>query len=376
MNKVSLGKKIFQFKSATDEDIRNYCELIGIEIPIETIRIISSMCNFKYSKFLEHYKKYGNSVTIDKFLSKPNTTNSKIIAEHYGVVTTPKKRNNVYDPKYISKRENISLEEAEKYIEEYKDKKSTSKNNFIKKYGKVEGEKRYESWYNSTLKKGNNLTGGFKSKFSKEYYLKRGFSDSESIEMALKYQYENSPLHIEYYIKRNKTFEYARKAIRKIHDKKIGKDYYRILLESQGYDNDEIDIIIKEKRTTLCREKMGEKRFEQAISKMRKTFEAKGLWVPLDDMSDYMKYKKEVIRYTNMNNISEMENADKRGLAGSEGSYHLDHKFSIQQGYINKVPPEVIGSSSNLIFIPWEENVSKQAKCSIDLEELYENQKN
>ena len=51
--------------------------------------------------------------------------------------------------------------------------------------------------------------------------------------------------------------------------------------------------------------------------------------------------------------------------------YHLDHKYSITEGFKNKVPPKVIGSIYNLEFIPYNVNVSKGTKCSIKLEELY-----
>jgi hypothetical protein len=51
--------------------------------------------------------------------------------------------------------------------------------------------------------------------------------------------------------------------------------------------------------------------------------------------------------------------------------YHLDHKYSIAEGFKNKVPPEVIGSIYNLEFIPCNANTRKGTKCSIKLEELY-----
>ena len=52
--------------------------------------------------------------------------------------------------------------------------------------------------------------------------------------------------------------------------------------------------------------------------------------------------------------------------------YELDHKFSKTAGFINNVPPEVIGHYANLELIPKNENRSKRTKCSITLGELYE----
>jgi len=52
--------------------------------------------------------------------------------------------------------------------------------------------------------------------------------------------------------------------------------------------------------------------------------------------------------------------------------YELDHKFSKTAGFINNVPPEVIGHYANLELIPKNKNRSKRTKCSITLSKLYE----
>ena len=372
MNKVSLGKKIFQFKNASDEEIKQYCDMVDIECNIDLMRRVSQEVEY-YSKFIIHYKKYGSNVTIEKFLSRPNTTNSKKIQEHYGVSIEPKRRNNVYDPAYISKREGITLEEASRFIEEYKADKATSKDNFIRKYGEKVGLQKYNEWFEKSLQRGIDTSDSSRSKRHKDFYLKRGHTLEESIHLAAKYNRENSPVHIEYYIKRGKSIDYARKAIRKIHDKKNGRDSYREKLELQGFTPSEIDSIIKYSRGHCSRERLGDEEFEKRMTKTRKTFEERGLWVPLEDMSDYELYRKMVWDETNSNDIAKLENFEKRGRAGVEGAYHLDHKYSIQQGYINDIPPELIGSIKNLEFIPWEQNVKKQSNCSITEKELYEN---
>ena len=52
--------------------------------------------------------------------------------------------------------------------------------------------------------------------------------------------------------------------------------------------------------------------------------------------------------------------------------YELDHKYSKHQGFLNNVPPEVIGHYSNLQMIPRHSNRKKYNKCSITIEQLYE----
>lgn len=53
----------------------------------------------------------------------------------------------------------------------------------------------------------------------------------------------------------------------------------------------------------------------------------------------------------------------KRCFKGSS-CYHLDHICPIIEGYINKIPPEVIGHIKNLRFIPASSNIKKGSKVT------------
>lgn len=86
--------------------------------------------------------------------------------------------------------------------------------------------------------------------------------------------------------------------------------------------------------------------------------------------SDWEKYKFLVWESTNRNDLTLLENYEKRGLAGVDGGYQLDHKVSIKFGFDNNIEPDIIGNINNIEFIPWEENLSKGSGCSITLEEL------
>jgi transposase len=90
----------------------------------------------------------------------------------------------------------------------------------------------------------------------------------------------------------------------------------------------------------------------------------------LEIIDDYYKYELMVLKITRQQPIMTLTNYDKRGNSGVDGAYHLDHKFSIIEGFKNNVNPEIIGNIKNLEFIPWKENLKKRAKCSITLEEL------
>lgn len=82
------------------------------------------------------------------------------------------------------------------------------------------------------------------------------------------------------------------------------------------------------------------------------------------------KYLQKVKRITMSQPIESLSNFKKRGKAGEKGAYNIDHKYSISEGFKNKVPPEIIGHIKNLEMIPWKKNVKKQANCSITLKEL------
>lgn len=53
-------------------------------------------------------------------------------------------------------------------------------------------------------------------------------------------------------------------------------------------------------------------------------------------------------------------------------NFQLDHKVSKYFGFVNKIPPRIIGDFNNLEIIPRSNNASKQNKNSITVEELYE----
>jgi hypothetical protein len=282
-------------------------------------------------------------------------------------------RANPYNPEYVMDRDNCSYDEAVTTIKDFKARKATTLDNFVKRYGQEEGTIRYTIWKEKSLGIGHKVAkenGASQSKFSPSYYIRHGCDEETAINMALQFQYENSPLHIDYYLIRGKTIGYARNKIRKIHDKKKGRDSYREFLERQGLSDDEIDQKIKTARGHCSRKVLGDELFERRMNKMRKTFEEKGMWTPLGDLEDYTRYRREVWYYTNLNDLNSLENYDKRGLAGNEGAYHLDHRYSISEGFINNVPADLIGSIKNLEFKPWKENVVKQGSSEITLEEL------
>ena len=99
---------------------------------------------------------------------------------------------------------------------------------------------------------------------------------------------------------------------------------------------------------------------DDAIKKMRATKAGFKNWE--EYVEKYPKkqfYKREVWKYTYGNDLSILENFDKRGRCGVDGAYQIDHIMSINYGWENKVPPQEIGHIRNLKMIPWQENRKK-----------------
>jgi hypothetical protein len=59
-------------------------------------------------------------------------------------------------------------------------------------------------------------------------------------------------------------------------------------------------------------------------------------------------------------------------LPRGKKKYNLDHKYSVYDGFINGIQPEIISSVNNLQILPEHENISKHKNSCITLQELLE----
>jgi len=107
----------------------------------------------------------------------------------------------------------------------------------------------------------------------------------------------------------------------------------------------------------------------KAIIKGNATKAKKGLILEPSFRNEYYRYKS-VVLYITEQFRTEITTGYKTGLAGTPGAYHIDHMFSIMNGYKNQVSPILIGSKYNLKMIPWKDNLSKHSSSSISFNEL------
>lgn len=107
-------------------------------------------------------------------------------------------------------------------------------------------------------------------------------------------------------------------------------------------------------------------------SELRKQREIEsGHWISDEDRTEYELYRLNVWRITNKQDLESLKDIDKRGRIDlNPDAYHIDHKFSIREGFEENIPPEIIGSLKNLEMIPGRKNCAENSKCSITKEEL------
>lgn len=192
------------------------------------------------------------------------------------------------------------------------------------------------------------------SPYSKEYWYKLGFDDIETNKNINELSKKTSPRSIEYWLlKTNGDVDLA---------KKYNKEF-----------QDNISIIsISKKRN--CSLDDAEKIQLSYIDKMLETLYKNGHITKPDDYDSFNNYKNLVYNLTNRTYRRYKKQIDPDGLRGND--YHLDHKYSIFQGYIDNIDPNIISSVYNLEIIEASTNMSKKIKCNISKENLikkYEN---
>lgn len=111
---------------------------------------------------------------------------------------------------------------------------------------------------------------------------------------------------------------------------------------------------------------------EEYKNRHRATRRLTRLRAEADKSMPYKQYRRLVDNFTRELDVSGLANADKRGLAGVNGAWQLDHLYSVRDGYLNGIPAHIIGSIVNVEFIPWIDNIRKHAKSSISKDELLE----
>jgi len=125
----------------------------------------------------------------------------------------------------------------------------------------------------------------------------------------------------------------------------------------------------KNKRKESLLEKYGSETYNNP-DKTRETRIENGTQIDDEVVDKFFEYKKVVTNrtitmYRNNQNLINPNN-----LKRSNKSYHIDHIFSIKQGFLINLPVEIVSHPCNLHMIHYKENLIKQDNCWIELNEL------
>lgn len=139
----------------------------------------------------------------------------------------------------------------------------------------------------------------------------------------------------------------------------------------------------KNKKTEKTKEKLyGDPQFNNS-KKMVATKEKLGIYIPLNLVSDFKKYRKLVNRFTYKNKkiIYETWNGfdfydneyikDNFNFSSKNMCYPtIDHKISIHEGFLKNIPPYIIGGKENLCITKRRINLLKRNTQNFNYETI------
>lgn len=110
---------------------------------------------------------------------------------------------------------------------------------------------------------------------------------------------------------------------------------------------------------------------ERDKHKHRILMEERGVWRKREDIPEFERYRTKVRNLTQKNYTKYFYIIDPERKRGRK--YHLDHIYSIAEGFENGVDPKIISHPCNLRIVYHSINESKCHKSDISLEKLMEN---
>ena len=183
--------------------------------------------------------------------------------------------------------------------------------------------------------------------------------------------WKNGNSNNEHIINRNKTilekygnFEeyksYLQKSVKKTCLEKYGVEY---VTQTNFY---------KEKRKEVLLEKYGDDKFNNP-DKTRTTRIKNGTQINDEVIEGFSDYKTVVMNRTITIYRNNKIIINPKNLKRSKKEYHIDHLFSIKQGFLQNIPIEIITHPCNLQMIYYKDNLKKQDECWITKDELLNN---
>ena len=90
-----------------------------------------------------------------------------------------------------------------------------------------------------------------------------------------------------------------------------------------------------------------------------------------EELQSFKYYKESIMNESNRIFGKFYYRINKNNLERSKYKYHLDHIYSIMDGFRNNIQPKVLCNPNNLQMMWWRDNISKQDKSEYTKQELY-----
>lgn len=152
--------------------------------------------------------------------------------------------------------------------------------------------------------------------------------------------------------------------IRRASGLRLAEDGKRICYEKYGVENVMLVPEIKAKHKQTMGSAETKKKVQESILSSR----GRKYTLPENWQNEFNKYRSFVWHFTRHSNIQSLPNIEKRGKG--RNAYHLDHRFSMLEGFANNIHPSIIGSIHNLTMLPSTENRKKWSRSSSTIGEL------
>lgn len=159
----------------------------------------------------------------------------------------------------------------------------------------------------------------------------------------------------------------------------INEDFIKNIIESKNFEYISL-INLDGKRSEVLikcpKEHILKKKYLNFIRKNKKFicekcfYESIGLKLSDKEIEEFRIYSKVVRALTAKTYKLNKNYINPKNLEIGKNKNHIDHRYSVFEGFRNKVNPKIISSKENLEVIPAKQNLSKLYKCSISLEEL------
>lgn len=267
------------------------------------------------------------------------------------------------------KKHGLSREEAQAKVDDLKGRCVNTVEKYIAKFGEEQGP----IIFKKNCRRHKNYL---------EYWDKKYPNDpATALEEFNKYKRTTSVKCEEFYIKNGHTADEAKQLISS--NQLASAGVHRAYYEKLGMDPDKIDEILTEINSRkdsssieffrasypdMSKEEILEMYNEHSKTKS-KSFRERGFLKKDDpELDAKIAYYCAVQIYTNRHRKYLPERPGTTGR--SAGDYHVDHMYSIYQGWLDKISPEIIGDIVNLRWLIAKENSAKGANCAMTKEEL------